>query len=88
MADVASQRTDDHDFDVFEKSEDHMAHFTFPVRPANERRSVEDEARIGEINMSLTQCRITFTVIPTKFSNPSKQLFHSFDAADDFARRP
>ena len=88
MADVASERTDDHDFNVFEKSEDHITHFAFPIRPANDRRPIEDEARILKVDMSFTQCRITFIVIPTKFSNPSEQLFHSFDAADDFARRP
>src|SRR5215207_5391136 len=66
VADVATHRTDHNDFDVFKEPENHIAHFALSIRATNDRRPVEDDARIVEIDMPLTQGPIALVIVPIK----------------------
>ena len=81
MADIgtiASKRTDDHDLNVFEKSEDHVTRFALAIRPMNERRPGEDQSRILKVDMAFAQNLLALGRIPFKIANLREQFCDVF----------
>ena len=81
MADIgtiASKRTDDHDLNVFEKSEDHVARFALTIGPTNVRRPGEDKSRILKVDMAFAQNLLALGRIPFKIANLREQFCDVF----------
>jgi hypothetical protein len=78
----ASKRTDDHDLNAFEKSEDHGTRFALAVGPTNERRPREDKSRILKVDMAFAQYPLALGRIPFKIANLREQLRDVFRHSD------
>jgi hypothetical protein len=64
VADIASDRTDDYNFDILEKAKNHVTHLAPSIRATNDFWSFQHEASVIEIDMSLPQSPIAFLVVP------------------------
>jgi hypothetical protein len=63
-ADVASDRADENNFNIVEKSEHHVADLALAIRPTDEGRTAKNKSRVVEIDVTGLQIAVTFRWIP------------------------
>jgi hypothetical protein len=69
----ASQRADDDQFSVIEKTAHHVARFAASIGPNSDRGAFEQEAQFFEVDVSFAKNALAFFVVPSKCTNLRKQ---------------
>jgi hypothetical protein len=70
---MVPERANDGYFQVTKKAKHHVTHFTFSIGSPNNRWTIEDEAYIVEIDLSLAKNFIALVVVPSKLADMREQ---------------